>query len=130
MARRSLPAALAFVAFVADLSGAHGVALVALLGAIPAAFVLTLDCFADSLQSRCTLTRPVVAGVVLLLLVLSATLRSPAVVGGVPQISVSAVAFSLLLYAALAISVLVAAVRRAQTPVARVGERKVERLAA
>jgi hypothetical protein len=130
MARRPLPAALAFVAFVADLSGAHGVALVALLAAIPAAFVLTLDCFADSLQSRCTLARPIVAGSGLLLLVTSATLRSPAVVGGVPQIAVSAVAFSLVLYAALAIGVLVAAVRRAQAPVARVDTVEAERLAA
>jgi hypothetical protein len=130
MARRPLPAALAFVAFVADLSGAHGLALVALLAAIPAAFVLTLDCFADSLQSHCTLARPLVAGGGLLLLVLSATLRSPAVVGGVPQMAVSALAFSLLLYAALAVTVLVAAVRRAQVPVARVEEREAERLAA
>jgi hypothetical protein len=130
MARRPLPAALAFVAFLADLSGAHGIALVALLAAIPAAFVLTLDCFADSLQSRCTLARPIVAGSGLLLLVLSATLRSPAVVGGVPQFAVSAVAFSLLLYAALAVGILVAAVRRAQAPIARVEERRRERLAA
>jgi hypothetical protein len=130
MARRPLPAALAFVAFLADLSGAHGIALVALLAAIPAAFVLTLDCFADSLQSRCTLARPIVAGSGLLLLVLSATLRSPAVVGGVPQFAVSAVAFSLLLYAALAVGILVAAVRRAQAPAARVEERRRERLAA
>ena len=130
MARRALPAALAFVAFVADLSGAHGFALVALLGAIPAAFVLTLDCFADSLQSRCTVARPIVAGGGLVLLVMSATLRSPAVVGGVPQLAVSAVAFSLLLYATLAVGLLVAVVRRAQTPVARVDEREPERLAA
>jgi hypothetical protein len=130
MARRPLPAALAFVAFVGDLAGAHGLALVALLAAIPAAFVLTLDCFADSLQSRCTLARPIVAGSGLLLLVMSATLRSPALVGGVPQISVSAVAFSLVLYAALAIGVLVAAVRRAQARVARVETVEAERLAA
>jgi hypothetical protein len=130
MARRPLPAALAFVAFVADLSGAHGLALVALLGAIPAAFVLTLDCFADSLHARCTLARPIVAACGLLLLVISATLRSPAVVGGVPQIAVSAVAFTLLLYAALAVAVLVAAVRRAPMPVAHVGTVEHDRLAA
>lgn len=130
MARRPLPAGLAFVALIADLSGAHGLALVALLGAIPAAFVLTLDCFADSLQSRCTLARPIVAAGGLLLLVLSATLRSPAVVGGVPQVAVSAVVFSLLLYASLAVGVLVAAVRRAQVPVARVETAEHERLAA
>jgi hypothetical protein len=130
MARRPLPAVLAFAAFVADLSGAHGLALVALLAAIPTAFVLALDCFADALQSRCTLKRPVVAGSGLLLLVMSATLRSPAVVGGVPQIAVSAVGLSLLLYAALAVGVVIAAVRRAQAPVAPLDTVEAERLAA
>ena len=130
MPRRTLPAALAFAAFLADLSGAHGLALVALLGAIPAAFVLTLDCFGDALQSRCTLKRPVVAGAGLLLLVISATLRSPAVVGGVPQIAVSAVVLSLLLYTGLAVGVLVAALRSAQMPAARLDAVETERLAA
>ena len=130
MARRTLPAVLAFAAFVADLSGAHGVALVALFGAIPAAFVLTLDCFADALQSRCTLIRPVVAGGGLLLRVISATLRSPAVVGGVPQLAVSAVVLSLLLYAGLAVAALAAALRAAQAPVGRLDVVESERIAA
>ena len=130
MARRTLPAVLAFAAFVADLSGAHGAALVALFGAIPAAFVLTLDCFADALQSRCTLIRPVVAGGGLLLLVISATLRSPAVVGGVPQLAVSAVVLSLLLYAGLAVAALAAALRAAQAPVGRLDVVESERIAA
>ena len=114
MARRSLPAALAFAALVADLAGAHGLALVALFGAIPAGFVLALDCFADALQERCGPTRPLVAGAGLFLLVLSATLRSPAVVGGVPQIAVSAVVLCLFLYAGLAVSALLVTARRLQ----------------
>jgi hypothetical protein len=61
---------------------------------------------------------------------MSATLRSPAVVGGVPQIAVSAVGFSLLLYAALAVGVVIAAVRRAQAPVAPLDTVEAERLAA
>src|SRR5438309_1452086 len=89
MARRPPPAALALSALVAVFAGAHGVALAALLVAIPAAFVLALDCFADALQERCGPARPLVAGSGLVLLLLSATLRSPAVVGGVPRIAVS-----------------------------------------
>jgi hypothetical protein len=117
MARRPLPAVLAFVALLADLSGAHGLALAALYAAIPAAFVLTLDCFGDLLQSRCGHRRPLVAGSGLLLLLLSATLRSPAVVGGVPRLAVSAIVLCLLLYAGLAVSVLLVTVRRPQARV-------------
>jgi hypothetical protein len=103
MARRALPALLAVVAASSDLAGAHGLALVALLGAIPAAFVLVLDCYGDALAGRCGNARPVVAAAALALLVLSATLRSPAVVGGVPRVAVSAVALCVLLYAANAL---------------------------
>jgi hypothetical protein len=72
-----------------------------------------------------------VAGGALFLLVLSATLRSPAVVGGVPRFAVSAIVFSLLLYAGLAASALVVAVRRVEAPVARAEEpAESERLAA
>jgi hypothetical protein len=98
MARRALPALLALLALVADLSGSHGVALVFLLGAIPAAFSLALDCYGDALEARCGGGRPIVAFGGLALLVLSAALRSPAVVGGVPRLAVSAVVLTLLLY--------------------------------
>src|SRR5256885_4907511 len=130
MARRPLPAALAFVALVADLAGAHGVALTMLFLAIPTAFVLTLDCFADVLEERCGAARPLVAGAGLVLLVLSATLRSPAVVGGVPRIAVSAIVLCLLLYAGLALGVLVATIRGAQSPVASAESVEAERIAA
>ena len=130
MARRPLPAALAFVALVADLAGAHGVALTMLFLAIPTAFVLTLDCFADVLEERCGAARPLVAGAGLVLLVLSATLRSPAVVGGVPRIAVSAIVLCLLLYAGLAASVLLVMMRRPRVRVSRVEEIEPDRLAA
>ena len=58
MARRALPAVLALAALVADLAGAHGFALAMLFAAIPAAFVLMLDCFADVLDARCGARRP------------------------------------------------------------------------
>jgi len=112
MARRALPASLAFAALIADLSGSHTVALIVLFGAIPAAFALTLDCFTDVLQARCGPARPLVAGAGLVLLLLSATLRSPAVVGGVPRLAVSAIVLSLLLYLGLAVAVSSAAARR------------------
>jgi hypothetical protein len=100
MARRALPALLALIAFVADLAGAHGVALAFVLCAIPAAFALALECYGDALEARCSGMRPLLAGGGLVLLVLSAALRSPAVVGGVPRLAVSAVVLCLLLYAA------------------------------
>jgi hypothetical protein len=53
--------------------------------------------------------RPVFAGVGLLLLVLSAALRSPAVVGGVPRLAVSAVVVCLLLYVAALLGALLPA---------------------
>jgi hypothetical protein len=99
MARRALPALLALIALLADLSGDHGVALAFVLVAIPAAFALALDCYGDALEARCGGLRPLVAAVGLALLVLSAALRSPAVVGGVPRLAVSAVVLCLLLYA-------------------------------
>jgi hypothetical protein len=104
MARRVLPAILVLAALVSDLSGSHGAALVFLLVGIPAAFVLALDCYGDALEARCSGLRPVSAGVSVFLLVLSAALRSPAVVGGVPQLAVSALVIALVLYAAISVS--------------------------
>jgi hypothetical protein len=115
MARRFLPASLACVALIFDLQGNHGGAIAFLFLAIPAAFVLALDCFGDMLESRCTIARPVIAGLSLFLLVLSAALRSQAVVGGVPTLAVSALVLSLLLYGVLVLaSVRVTAPRRRQ----------------
>ena len=104
MARRALPALLALVALCADLAGAHALASVALLGAIPAAFVLVLDCYGDRLAARSGGWRPAASALGLGLLVLSAALRSPAVVGGVPRLAVSAVVMCLLVYVGQAIA--------------------------
>ena len=107
MGRRVLPAALAFAALVADLSGDHGVALVFVLTAIPAAFALALECYGDALEQRCGRLRPLLAVAGLGLLVLSAALRSPAVVGGVPRFAVSAIVLCLLLYTGALVGALV-----------------------
>lgn len=106
-----VPAALAFGALLADLSGHHALALVGLVFAIPAAFVLMLDCYSDALAARCGAFRPLAAAAGLLLIVLSAALRSPAVVGGVPRMAVSALALAALLS--------VAAVARSLAPAAK-----------
>jgi hypothetical protein len=106
MARRVLPALLVFSAFLADVGGSHGLSLGLLFVAIPAAFVLALDCYGAALDARCSGSRPILAGLALLLLVLSAALRSPAVVGGVPQVAVSALVLSLLIYGTIALGAL------------------------
>jgi len=106
MARRGLPALLVFAALVSDVGGSHPVSLALLLLAIPAAFALALDCYADSLEARCSGARPAVAAIAVMLLVLSAALRSPAVVGGVPQLAVSVLVIVLALYVAITVGAL------------------------
>jgi hypothetical protein len=103
VARRAVPALLAFCALVADLAGAHEFALVLLFVAIPAGFALVVVCYGETVEARAGLGRAVLAGVGLFLLVLSAAVRSPAVVGGVPRIAITAVAIAPFpcLYAAL-----------------------------
>jgi hypothetical protein len=107
MIRRLLPALLALGALAADVRGSHGTALVLILGSIPAAFAFALDCYGDALAARCGGLRPVTAAAALVLLVFSAALRSPAVVGGVPQLAVSGLVIALLLYAAVAAGALI-----------------------
>jgi hypothetical protein len=106
MSRRLFPALLVLAALLSDAGGGHGLALALLLLAIPAAFVFALDCYGDLLESRCSGVRPALAGLSLLLLVLSAALRSPAVIGGVPQFAVSALVITLVLYAAISVGAL------------------------
>jgi hypothetical protein len=117
---------LALIALLADLSGDHGVALGFVLAAIPAAFALALDCYGDALEARCGGVRPLVAAGGVVLLVLSAALRSPAVVGGVPRLAVSAVVLCLLLYA----GALLGALYSTPQPVVVTEEPEQERLAA
>lgn len=126
MARRALPSLLAVVALAADLFGSPGIALGFVLAAIPAAFALALDCYGDALEARCGGLRPLAAALCVGLLVLSAALRSPAVVGGVPRLAVSAVVLTLVLYA----GALVGALWPARSVPVRAEEAEPERLAA
>ena len=105
MARRAVPALLALCAFLADLGGAHELARIVLFVAIPAGFALVVSCYGDTVDERAGFRRFVVAGFGLFLLVLSAAVRSPALVGGVPRIAITAVALAPLpcLYAAICI---------------------------
>jgi hypothetical protein len=130
MRRRAVPAALALAALLADLSGHHATALVALVVAIPASFALMLDCYGEALVTRTGLLRPLLAAAGLLLIVLSAALRSPAVVGGVPRLAVSAVALGAVLFAAAVTRTRVAAARRRVDRAGGEAERDDERLAA
>lgn len=107
MSRRLLPALLVASALFSDLGGDHGLALAFLLFAIPAASYVALDWYGDVLESGCSLARPLLAGLAVVVLVVSAALRSPAVVGGVPHFAVSSLVFALLLYAAVAVAALV-----------------------
>ena len=106
MPRRLLPVLLVLAALLSDFGGAHGLALALLLVAIPAAFALALDCYGDLVESRCSAVRPALAALSLLLLLLSAALRSPAVIGGVPKFAVSALVVTLVLYAAISVGAL------------------------
>jgi hypothetical protein len=128
MAPRALPALLALATLTADLSGSHGVALAFVLAAIPAAFVLALDCYGDAVEAGCGGLRSLIAGAGLALLVLSAALRSPAVVGGVPRFAISAVVVSLFLY----LGALLVPVRRRAVAASRLAsaESEQDRLAA
>lgn len=126
MARRLLPALLVFTALLFDVGGSHGTALAFLLLAIPAAFMLVLDCYGDALDGRSGRLKPALSALSLLLLVLSAALRSPAVVGGVPQFALSALVLALILYAAVAVGALVAP-RRAAVIALRADEAPVRR---
>jgi hypothetical protein len=103
MARRAVPALLALSAFLADLGGAHRFASIVLFVAIPAGFALVVACYGDTVEERTGFGRVLMAGAGLFLLVLSAAVRSPALVGGVPRIAVTAVALAPFpcLYAAL-----------------------------
>ena len=59
-------------------------------------------------KKRCGGLRPLAAAGAVALLVLSAALRSPAVVSGVPRLAVSAVVLTLLLYAGALLGALLA----------------------
>jgi hypothetical protein len=110
MVARVLPFVLALAVVGADARGRHSLALALLLAAIPAAGAAALAAYGDALDGLCGGTRPLVAALALLLLVTSAALRSPAVVGGVPAFALSAAVGAASLYALQGLAAFVAIV--------------------
>jgi xanthine/uracil permease len=88
-----LPALLVAAAAFADARGSHGLALDALLGAVPFAAVAAIAAFGDYLEAREDAVGALQAllwGIVVLLLVVSCSVRSSAL-HGVPPLAVSTV---------------------------------------
>src|SRR5205085_4294080 len=81
MVVRALPFVLALAVVGADSEGRHSLALALLLVAIPAAGAAALTAFGDALDGICRGPRPLLAALALVLLVVSAALRTPAAVG-------------------------------------------------
>jgi hypothetical protein len=100
--RRLLPVALVLLAVIADSRGSHGLALNALLGAVPFAAVAAIAAFGRCLDAR----HDSIAGLqaflwaaVVVLLVLSCAVRSSALEGA-PPLAVSSLVACLAIFAA------------------------------
>jgi hypothetical protein len=113
MVARALPFLLTAAVVGADTQGRHSLALGLLLAAIPAAGAAALAAYGDALDGLCGGGRPLLAALALVLLVTSAALRSPAVVGGVPAVALSAAVAAAGLYALQGLAAFVAVVTTA-----------------
>jgi hypothetical protein len=100
MGRRLLPVVLVLLAAIADSRGSHGVALNALLGAVPFAAVAALAAFGRCLDARNDSVAAVQAllwAAVVVLLVLSCAVRSSALEGA-PPVAVSSLVACLAIF--------------------------------
>jgi hypothetical protein len=91
VARRLLPALLVLIAAFADAGGAHGLARVVLLVAVPLAAVEAIAAFGDCLDNRrdvAALAQAILSSLIVALVVLSCAIRNSAV-QGVPHAAVS-----------------------------------------
>lgn len=91
MGRRLLPGVFVVLAAVADSSGAHGLALDALLGAVPFVAISSITAFGEFLDRRddsVVALQTLLWAVVLVLLVLSCAIRSDSI-QGVPPLAMS-----------------------------------------
>lgn len=117
MLRRTLPAALAAAAALADAAGSHGLAFDALLGAIPFAAVSGLEVFGAYLDDRRESLLGLQAllwSLALVLLVLSCAARSPASeTHALPALGWSALVASLAVFAVKAVLAVAPQLRRA-----------------
>src|SRR5215210_1418193 len=113
MARRAIPIGLVIAAAAADGAGAHGLAFYALLLAVPAAAVAALDAFGDVLDGADEHLHALLWTVVLVLLVIGAAVRSPAVTeGAVPGVARSALLACLAIFCVQAVAAAAAELRR------------------
>jgi hypothetical protein len=91
MARRSVPVVLVIAAAAADGAGAHGLAFYALLLAVPAAAVAALEAFGHVLDGEHDHLHAALWTIVLVLVVVGAAVRAPAITeGAVPALARSA----------------------------------------
>jgi hypothetical protein len=112
MAPRGIPVALVIAAAAADGAGAHGVALYALLAAVPAAAVAGLEAYGDALEDPRRRPLAFLWAVVLALTVTGAAARTPALAEGtVPAIGRSAVIACLAIFCVQALAALVSELR-------------------
>ena len=87
MARRAVPVGLVIAAAAADGAGFHGLAFYALLLAVPAAAVAALEAFGRVLDGADEHLHPLLWTVVLVLVVVGAAVRAPAVAEGVVPVA-------------------------------------------
>jgi hypothetical protein len=113
MARRAIPVGLVIAAAAADGAGAHGLAFYALLLAVPAAAVVALEAFGHVLDGADEHLHALLWTVVLVLLVVGAAVRSPAVTAGsVPGLARSALLACLAVFCVQAVVAAAAELRR------------------
>ncbi len=114
MGRRVLPGLLVVAAALADSGGRHGLALDALLGAVPFAAVAAIAAFGAYLNRRddpVTALQALLWGVALVLLVVSCEVRSNAI-NGVPRLAISSLVACLGVFAIQAAVAVAPYVRR------------------
>jgi hypothetical protein len=113
MARRAIPVGLVVAAAAADGAGAHGLAFYALLLAVPAAAAVALEAFGHVLDGADEHLHALLWTVVLVLLVVGAAVRSPAVTeGAVPGLARSALLACLAVFCVQAVVAAAAELRR------------------
>ena len=113
MGRRAIPVGLVVAAAAADGAGAHELAFYALLLAVPAAAVVTLDTFGRLLDGAQEHLHALLWTVVLALIVVGAAVRAPAVTeGAVPTLARSALLACLVIFCVQAVASLAAELRR------------------
>jgi hypothetical protein len=109
---RGIPVALVVAAAAADGAGMHGVAFYALLAAVPAVAVAALGVYGEALERGSGRLQAGLWGAVLVLTVIGAAVRAPALAEGtVPALARSAVVACLAIFCAQAIAGLVGELR-------------------